>query len=215
MVPTTPYVKPTRAPIPHESINDLPVHCLTEPQIFYPVSESRQFTRVDAGRVFSAAPALPTSSPRGNEPGNSPSAIARITQHPENIERVGKGAAEQQVLQPTDVRIPHPHLIAFEHDRIQFGGERQLRNKAFAERLEAEELAAADRKQRLQEKEESETTRIVPGRGRFEFQFRDVVVSREGTGLDGRGVGAPGRRYGVPNYDRKRGGVKIPTKVEV
>src|SRR5436190_3404014 len=215
MVPTTPYIKPPRAPIPHESINDLPVHRLTEPQIFYPVSESRQFTRVDAGRVFSAAPALPNSSSPDNEPRNSPSTITRITRHPENIERIGKGAAEQQVLQPADMRIPHPHLIAFEHDRIQFGGETHLRNKAFRERLEAEDLAAAARKDRLRQKKECETTRIAPEGARFEFRFRDVVVSREGTGLDGRGVGAPGRRYGVPSYERKRGAVKIPTKVEV
>lgn len=38
---------------PHESINDLPVHALTGPQIFHPTSESRKFTRADAARVFS------------------------------------------------------------------------------------------------------------------------------------------------------------------
>jgi hypothetical protein len=113
------------------------------------------------------------------------------------------------------MRIPHPHLIAVEHDRIRFAGETQLRNKAFAERLEAEEIAAAARKERRRQRKESETTRIVPDGGRFEFRFRDVVVSREGTGLDGRGTGSPGRRYGVPSYERKRGAVKIPTKVEV
>lgn len=37
----------------HESINDLPVHPHTRPQIFYPTSESRQFTRADAAKVFS------------------------------------------------------------------------------------------------------------------------------------------------------------------
>jgi hypothetical protein len=36
----------------HESVNDLPVHAATEAQIFYPVSESRQFTREDAATVF-------------------------------------------------------------------------------------------------------------------------------------------------------------------
>lgn len=36
----------------HESINDLPVHSATKEQIFFPASESRQFTRVDAGSVF-------------------------------------------------------------------------------------------------------------------------------------------------------------------
>jgi hypothetical protein len=37
---------------PHESINDLPLHSATGPQIFYPTSESRHFTRVDAAKVF-------------------------------------------------------------------------------------------------------------------------------------------------------------------
>lgn len=37
---------------PHETINDLPVHPSTRQQIFYPVSESRQFTREDAAKAF-------------------------------------------------------------------------------------------------------------------------------------------------------------------
>jgi len=40
---------------PHESINDLPVHPRTRQQIFYPTSESRQFTREDAAKVFDEA----------------------------------------------------------------------------------------------------------------------------------------------------------------
>ena len=50
MLPSTPYVPSD--PITHESINDLPVHRATEIQIFHPVSESRHFTRRDAGKVF-------------------------------------------------------------------------------------------------------------------------------------------------------------------
>jgi hypothetical protein len=38
----------------HEHINELPVHPATSQQIFWPVSESRQFTREDAGNVFRA-----------------------------------------------------------------------------------------------------------------------------------------------------------------
>jgi len=51
MVPQTRYYPDD--PKPHESINDLPVHPATRQQIFYPTSESRQFTRVDAAKVFS------------------------------------------------------------------------------------------------------------------------------------------------------------------
>ena len=50
MLPSTPHV--VGDPITHESINDLPVHRATETQIFHPVSESRHFTRRDAGKVF-------------------------------------------------------------------------------------------------------------------------------------------------------------------
>ena len=51
MLPKTPFAD--NVPItPHEQINDLPVHRATIRQIFHPVSESRHFTRVDAGRVF-------------------------------------------------------------------------------------------------------------------------------------------------------------------
>lgn len=51
MLPQTRYTP--RIPTPaHEPINDLPVHTSTLRQAFHPVSESRHFTRADAGRVF-------------------------------------------------------------------------------------------------------------------------------------------------------------------
>ncbi|KAG8630023.1 hypothetical protein KVT40_001642 [Elsinoe batatas] len=68
MLPQTKYNPQKQQP--HESINDLPVHAATQQQIFYPTSESRQFTRADAAAVFS-----PTLLP----------ADARIP-HPELIE---------------------------------------------------------------------------------------------------------------------------------
>ena len=58
MVPTTPYIDPSlpenkgKRPIVHEAINDLIVHPATRQQLFVPVSESRKFTRVDAGKAF-------------------------------------------------------------------------------------------------------------------------------------------------------------------
>lgn len=51
MLPTTPF-DPSRDPIVHESINDLRVHPYTKQQVFVPVSESRHFTRKDAGEAF-------------------------------------------------------------------------------------------------------------------------------------------------------------------
>lgn len=53
MIPQTRYNAKSGKIVPHESINDLPVHPYTRQQIFYPTSESRQFTRADAAKVFS------------------------------------------------------------------------------------------------------------------------------------------------------------------
>ncbi|CAD0086536.1 unnamed protein product, partial [Aureobasidium mustum] len=57
MVPQTRFnrklLEDPKKTISHESINDLPVHPYTRTQIFYPTSESRQFTRADAAKVFS------------------------------------------------------------------------------------------------------------------------------------------------------------------
>lgn len=52
MLPQTNYDPEQRRPSNHESINDLPVHKFTGPQIFYPTTESRHFTRADAAKVF-------------------------------------------------------------------------------------------------------------------------------------------------------------------
>lgn len=51
MLPQTPFQR-GHSIQPHESINDLPVHPSTGPQLFHPTSESRHFTREDAARVF-------------------------------------------------------------------------------------------------------------------------------------------------------------------
>lgn len=58
MLPKTPYINPSssrnsnKQQIVHEPINDLRVHPATRQQLFVPVAESRQFTRVDAGKAF-------------------------------------------------------------------------------------------------------------------------------------------------------------------
>lgn len=215
MVPTTPLVKGNRPQIAHESINDLPVHRLTDPQIFHPVSESRQFTRIDAGRVFSAAPALEHTESSTEDLIDPVKAANRIKRDPRSIERVGKGDEETQVLQPADVRIPHPQLVMYERDRITYPNEQRLREKRYEKLLKSQEEADQEAKRLAKEREEKRTTRIQPESSRFEFRITDVTVSEQTTGADGRGPRGVGRRYGVPNYDRKKGQVKIPTKVEV
>jgi Eukaryotic mitochondrial regulator protein len=209
MVPTTPLGEKGEPQPVHESINDLPVHRLTDPQIFYPVSESRQFTRVDAGRVFSAAPALE----RDEEATVTVESL--IAPETRRFEKVGKGDEEHQVLLPADARIPHPQLIALERDKIRNPSERRENMDRYQERLKRADELEQQRKQLAKEKAERKLTRIQPEESRFEFRFKDVVVSKETTGPDGRGHSAPGHRYGVPTYDRKKGQVKIPTKVEV
>ncbi|KAL1971049.1 hypothetical protein VTN77DRAFT_2883 [Rasamsonia byssochlamydoides] len=215
MIPTTPLAGPGERQVAHESINDLPVHRLTDPQIFYPVSESRQFTRVDAGRVFSGAPALEHGEESPFNPDDPSDTTSMYTRNPNKIERVGKGDDEHEVLLPADARIPHPHLVAFEKDRLNNPGEYRERMEKYEERLKKIEEAEQEQKRIAKEKLEKRITKVQPEGSRFEFRFKDVVVSKETTGPDGRGAAAPGRRYGVPTYDRKKGQVKIPTKVEV
>ena len=71
---------------------------------------------------------------------------------------------------------------------------------------QAEKRRAEDKKQ-----EEIRAQKVVPKR-RWDFVFKDVSV--EAVGRDGRGHKGVGWRYGFPHEDRKKGQVKIPTKVE-
>jgi hypothetical protein len=170
MLPTTKQpADPSQPPIPHESINDLPVHRATQRQIFFPTSESRHFTRADAAAVFH------------------------------------KG------LLPADARIPHPELIDIERDRLMGLGyeERVARAK------EREEAALKQKRQkelREERKRQEKMTTVMPEKGRWEWRFENIKV--DDVGKDGRAPSGVGWRYGVPHQDRKRGIVKIPTKVD-
>lgn len=168
MLPKTPFVGGSNQPI-HETINDLPVHRATETQIFYPVAESRHFTRRDAGRVFK----------RG--------------------------------LLPAEDRIPHPQLVELE--RLKAEGVPQAQ-KLIEEMISEEEKGKEAEKERMRRREEKMVKKVFPGgdKGRFEFRFRNMNV--EQAGKFGRGRKGIGARYGLPAQDRKRGQIKIPTKVE-
>lgn len=170
MLPQTPY-HAGLPPYPHEPINDLPVHRATLPQIFYPVAESRHFTRVDAGKVFA------------------------------------------RDLLPAEARIPHPELVQFEQLKLA-GLSTSERVEVMKEKMRVEETAKAKRKAVWMEREAKALKTVVPlnGKGRAEFRFRDISV--ESVGKDGRGREGVGARYGMPHEDRKRGIIKIPTKVE-
>lgn len=212
MVPTTRLAQDGERQPFHEPINDLPVHSSTGAQIFYPVPESRAFSRVDAGRVFSGAPALEREVV---EKINHPSDLAEeIIENPHKIEWVGKGENARQVLQPADVRIPHPQQIKFELERAASPEERRAVAQRHTERLKRQEEIEKKHREGAQVRREKNIKHVEPEGGRFDYRFKDVVFTKETTGADGRAPLAPGRRYGVPTQDRKRGIVKIPTRVE-
>ncbi|OBT82039.1 hypothetical protein VE02_09510 [Pseudogymnoascus sp. 03VT05] len=168
MLPQTPYpnVSWSGKVQPHESINDLPIHAATQQQIFYPTSESRQFTRIDASRIFA------------------------------------------DDLLPADLRVPHTELIEDERLRLQGMGAKDIAERAEARSKEAyEKKAAADERKRARE---AAALKVVPG-VRWDFKFREISV--EAAGETGRGKHGTGWRYGVPPSDRRRGEIKIPTRV--
>jgi hypothetical protein len=172
MLPTTPFIDTTqptnkgKRPITHEPINDLIVHPATRQQLFVPVSESRHFTRADAGKAF------------------------------------------DNDLLPADARIPHPELVQAERE-ISQGLSFEERTRLAVDRLAIEQAE----KKRIEEKKQAElrALKVVPKR-RWDFVFQDVSV--DAVGRDGRSHKGVGWRYGVPHQDRKKGVVKIPTKVE-
>lgn len=212
MLPVTPLAERGQRQPYHEPINDLPAHPATGPQIFYPVPESRAFTRIDAGRVFSAAPALENEK---REATAHPSDLAQdvIERVPGAIEMVGKGDNAQSVLLPADARIPHPHLVKMEMDRMANPHERREVAERNAKRIARHDEIDKTRREKKETFIQANLRHIEPEGGRFDFRFQNVEFSKQTTGPDGRGHKAPGSRYGVPHQGRKRGVSKIPTSV--
>ncbi|EXJ79658.1 hypothetical protein A1O3_07938 [Capronia epimyces CBS 606.96] len=209
MVPVNKLNPQTRKPVEeHEPINDLEQHPMTYRQIFWPTSESRAFTRTDAGRVFSGAPRLPDEQERGQD--GKPLLEPWQDTTPEIV---GKPGHEHPVLKPADARIPHPHLVAYEKDKLDPTIKSHEVRARYVERLQQEDAkrkAIIERQARIEEKK-----KIRIETDRWQFVVTEVRATRTGTGLDGRGTKAPGFRYGVPSQERKKGQVKIPTSVEV
>lgn len=122
--------------------------------------------------------------------------------------RVDAGKAFDNNLLPADARIPHPELVQAQRE-LSAGLSFDERRRLAEERLEAEQ--AKRREAEKKKEEELRRLKVVPQR-RWDFVFKDVSVEK--AGRDGRGAEAAGWRYGVPHQDRKRGIVKIPTRVE-
>ncbi|KAL6711514.1 hypothetical protein ACN47E_004448 [Coniothyrium glycines] len=122
--------------------------------------------------------------------------------------RVDAGKAFDNNLLPADARIPHPELVQAERE-LEAGLPSEERRRLAAGRMEAEQTKKRNAERKKEE--ELRRLRVVPQR-RWDFVFQDVSVDK--AGRDGRGAEAAGWRYGVPHQDRKKGVVKIPTKVE-
>ena len=168
MLPQThfPYNTKNRTPQAHESINDLPVHAATKQQIFHPTSESREFTRTDAAKVF------------------------------------------DETLLPADQRVPHPELAELEKDRL--AGMPYAERIACAKQREEEAMQKKGVAEQRRKQREEKALKVINGT-RWDFKFQEITV--DDAGADGRGRHGIGWRYGVPLMDRRKGEVKIPTKV--
>ncbi|KAF2631686.1 hypothetical protein BU25DRAFT_407328 [Macroventuria anomochaeta] len=122
--------------------------------------------------------------------------------------REDAGKAFDNSLLPADERIPHPELVKAERE-LASGLSFEERRKLAEERFAVETA----QKKREEEAREAEirAQKVVPQR-RWDFVFKDISV--ESAGRNGRDVRGVGWRYGLPHQDRKKGQVKIPTKVE-
>ncbi|KAL8655993.1 MAG: hypothetical protein Q9226_002831 [Calogaya cf. arnoldii] len=168
MLPKTPFVPGSRTPpLPHESINDLPVHSVTTRQLFHPVPESMHFNRASAAKAFS------------------------------------------RDLMPADKRIPHPELVELARVAAQHRGRDDV-VKARRNELEQQEAAILNMKREQKARQEAAAKKVDTPR--WQFRFEDIKA--ESVGNNGRAKGGVGARYGIPAQDRKKGQVKIPTKVE-
>jgi len=84
-------------------------------------------------------------------------------------------------------------------------------SQAVQKYLEEEAKAIEDKKREAKAIEEK-TVRVYKG-FRWDFKFTDFSLDNT-IGKDERSRNAVGARYGMPHEDRKRGQVKIPTRVD-
>ena len=87
-------------------------------------------------------------------------------------------------------------------------GERKERE---AERKEKEDQRQQERERSRLEREARDVKVVQMEGSRWKWRFEEVRVSK--AGLDGRGYQGGAARYGVPRQDRKKGQVRIPTRV--
>ena len=139
----------------HEGLQEMVSHPFSHRQAFVPVSESRHFTRADAGKEFG--------------------------------------------LPPTEEAVPHPDLVLLERERSsglkiqELVAQQVERDRITNARREAEEIKQRAIKRR---------SGTIVESGRWAWRLKKATT------------GEVGFRYGVPHEDRKKGQVKIPTRVD-
>ena len=121
--------------------------------------------------------------------------------------RADAGTAFEKGLLPADKRIQHPELVAIEKAQLSGRVTEEAVNSEW-ERAEAEDQAKTIAIAAKKQKKGDATTTFDTGR--WEFKFQDVQVDSASVGKHVPGIG---QRYGVPPQDRKKGQVKIPTRV--
>ena len=112
-------------------------------------------------------------------------------------------------LLPAEKRIPHPELVELTQVAMANKGREDIVNKRRQE-LEQEEVARYQKTRAAAVTKEEQVKKVE--NPRWQFRFEDIKVER--VGRDGRAREGVGARYGVPPQDRKKGQIKIPTKVE-
>ncbi|KAK5656547.1 hypothetical protein OQA88_4526 [Cercophora sp. LCS_1] len=110
---------------------------------------------------------------------------------------------------PPEKKLRVPEMLTFEKN-VAEGMSRQRAQDLFLAETRRNERAVADAEKRRRKQEEENKT--IVEKGRFEFRFEGFNV--DSVGKSGRNRNAVGWRYGVPLDDRKKGKLKIPTKVE-
>jgi Eukaryotic mitochondrial regulator protein len=129
--------------------------------------------------------------------------------------RIDASKAFDPTILPADERIPHPELVVLERERISgLSQEERLARQQERAKKEVEKRKENDR--RREEIEAATLKKVLPSElggngGRWEWRFREICV--QDAGKDGRAPGGVGWRYGIPHEDRKKGQIKIPTKV--
>lgn len=101
-------------------------------------------------------------------------------------------------LPPADDLIPHPELLISEKEKQQG-------------------VSTDERKERADQRDQKDAlVRMAESRARILKERQGVEIAERGRWRwrlkDGK-VGEIGARYGVPHQDRKKGHIKIPTRI--